>query len=41
MGLSGFKVVAGLAVSDMDRAAEFYEGKLGLTESTGLEKPGV
>jgi catechol 2,3-dioxygenase-like lactoylglutathione lyase family enzyme len=37
MGLSGFKVVAGLAVSDMDRAVEFYEGKLGLTEWTGLE----
>jgi catechol 2,3-dioxygenase-like lactoylglutathione lyase family enzyme len=35
MGLSGFKVVAGLAVSDMDRAVEFYEGKLGLTEWTG------
>jgi catechol 2,3-dioxygenase-like lactoylglutathione lyase family enzyme len=30
MGLSGYKVAAGLAVSDMDRAREFYEGKLGL-----------
>ena len=30
MGLSRYKVGAGLAVSDMDRAREFYEGKLGL-----------
>ena len=30
MGLSKYKVAAGLAVSDMDRAREFYEGKLGL-----------
>jgi catechol 2,3-dioxygenase-like lactoylglutathione lyase family enzyme len=37
MGLSEFKVVAGLAVSDMDRAVEFYEGKLGLAEWTGSE----
>jgi catechol 2,3-dioxygenase-like lactoylglutathione lyase family enzyme len=28
--LSEYKVIAGLAVSDMDRAREFYEGKLGL-----------
>lgn len=27
----------GLAVSDMDRAVEFYEGKLGLSRWTGLE----
>ena len=31
MSLSEYKVVAGLAVSDMDRAREFYEGKLGLS----------
>ena len=31
MGLSRYKVAAGLAVSDMDRAREFYEGKLGLS----------
>ena len=31
MGLSGYKVVAGLAVSDMERARVFYEGKLGLS----------
>ena len=31
MGLSGYKVVAGLAVSVMERAREFYEGKLGLS----------
>jgi hypothetical protein len=30
MGLSRYKVAAGLAVSDMDRAREFYEGRLGL-----------
>ena len=31
MRLSEYKVVAGLAVSDMDRGREFYEGKLGLS----------
>jgi catechol 2,3-dioxygenase-like lactoylglutathione lyase family enzyme len=35
MGLSEYKVVAGLAVSDMNRAREFYEGKLGL--SVGID----
>ena len=35
MGLSRYKVVAGLAVSDMDRARGFYEGKLGL--SVGID----
>ena len=33
MGLSDYKVGAGLAVSDMDRAREFYEQKLGLEVS--------
>jgi catechol 2,3-dioxygenase-like lactoylglutathione lyase family enzyme len=33
MGLSRYKVAAGLAISDMDRAREFYEGKLGLSVS--------
>jgi catechol 2,3-dioxygenase-like lactoylglutathione lyase family enzyme len=33
MGLSRYKVGAGLAVSDMDRAREFYEAKLGLSVS--------
>ena len=33
MGLSDYKVGAGLAVSDMDRAREFYEQKLGLQVS--------
>ena len=37
MGLGAYKVVAGLAVSDMDGAVGFYEGKLGLTEWTGSE----
>jgi catechol 2,3-dioxygenase-like lactoylglutathione lyase family enzyme len=31
MRLSEYKVVAGLAVSGMNRAREFYEGKLGLS----------
>ena len=31
MSLSEYKVVAGLAVSGMNRAREFYEGKLGLS----------
>jgi catechol 2,3-dioxygenase-like lactoylglutathione lyase family enzyme len=31
MGLNRYKVVAGLAASDLDRARAFYEGKLGLT----------
>ena len=31
MGLSRYKVAAGLAISDMDRARGFYEGKLGLS----------
>jgi catechol 2,3-dioxygenase-like lactoylglutathione lyase family enzyme len=33
VSLSKYKVGAGLAVSDMDRAREFYEGKLGLSVS--------
>ena len=31
MGLSDYRVLPAIAVSDMDRAREFYEGKLGLT----------
>ena len=34
MGLSNYRVVAGLAASDMNRAREFYEGKLGLSVGT-------
>jgi catechol 2,3-dioxygenase-like lactoylglutathione lyase family enzyme len=34
MGLNKYKVAAGIAVSDMDRAREFYEGKLGLSVGT-------
>jgi catechol 2,3-dioxygenase-like lactoylglutathione lyase family enzyme len=37
MGLGRFRVVAGLAVSDMDRAVDFYEEKLGLKSWTGQE----
>jgi catechol 2,3-dioxygenase-like lactoylglutathione lyase family enzyme len=33
MGLDAGKVEATIAVSDMDRAVEFYEGKLGLHSS--------
>jgi len=33
MSLSRYKVAAALAVSDMDRARDFYEGKLGLSVS--------
>ncbi|QZY30173.1 VOC family protein [Nocardioides coralli] len=40
MGLSDGKVSAAIAVSDMDRAVEFYEGKLGLTPSGGEEVDG-
>lgn len=35
MSLSKYKVAAAVAVSDMDRAREFYEGKLGL--SVGID----
>jgi CubicO group peptidase (beta-lactamase class C family)/extradiol dioxygenase family protein len=34
MSLSGYKVAAGFAVSDLDRARVFYEGKLGLSVGT-------
>jgi catechol 2,3-dioxygenase-like lactoylglutathione lyase family enzyme len=40
MGLSDGKVSAAIAVTDMDRAVEFYEGKLGLTPSSGDEPDG-
>jgi catechol 2,3-dioxygenase-like lactoylglutathione lyase family enzyme len=35
MGLSRYRVAAAVAVSDMDRAREFYEGKLDL--SVGID----
>jgi catechol 2,3-dioxygenase-like lactoylglutathione lyase family enzyme len=38
MGLSDGKVGAAIAVTDMDRAVEFYEDKLGL-RSTGGDEP--
>jgi len=37
MGLSNSQVVPAIAVSDMGRAREFYEGKLGL--ANGAERP--
>jgi extradiol dioxygenase family protein len=40
MGLSEYKVAAGVAVSDMDRAREFYEGKLGLLVGSAAGRGG-
>jgi len=40
MGLADGKVGATIAVTDMDRAVEFYEGKLGLRSSGGDEPDG-
>lgn len=37
MSLSEYKVAAAIAVSDMYRAREFYEGKLGLSPATDHE----
>ena len=37
MGLSNSQIVSSIAVSDMDKAKEFYEGKLGL--SNGQDQP--
>jgi catechol 2,3-dioxygenase-like lactoylglutathione lyase family enzyme len=37
MGLSDNKVTATIAVSDLERAKQFYEGKLGLSASGGNE----
>lgn len=39
MSLSSYKISASIAVSDMERAGEFYEGKLGLS-STRDEQDG-
>lgn len=41
MSLSDSKVSATIAVSDLQRAKEFYEGKLGLTPSGGSEEAQV
>jgi catechol 2,3-dioxygenase-like lactoylglutathione lyase family enzyme len=35
MGLSNYKVRASIAVADMARAEEFYEGRLGLSAEQG------
>ncbi len=37
MSLGNYKVVAGLAVADVESAREFYEGKLGLSKYTGTD----
>jgi catechol 2,3-dioxygenase-like lactoylglutathione lyase family enzyme len=41
MSLSDSKVTATVAVSDLDRAKQFYEGKLGLTATGGQEEAQV
>jgi catechol 2,3-dioxygenase-like lactoylglutathione lyase family enzyme len=41
MSLSSYKVSAVVAVSDLTRAKEFYEGKLGLTADEANQPPGV
>jgi catechol 2,3-dioxygenase-like lactoylglutathione lyase family enzyme len=41
MSLSDSKVTATVAVGDLDRAKEFYEGKLGLSASGGDEEAQV
>ena len=40
MGLSDGKVGAAIAVSNIDQAVEFYEGKLGLRSTGGEEQDG-
>jgi catechol 2,3-dioxygenase-like lactoylglutathione lyase family enzyme len=40
MGLAEGKVVAAIAVTDMGRATDFYEGKLGLRSNGGDEDDG-
>lgn len=39
MSLSGYRVAAGVAVSDMDRAREFYEERLGLSVGIRWRSP--
>lgn len=41
MGLAGRKVEPTIAVSDIARAREFYEGKLGLTGARALPDGGI
>ena len=41
MSLSSYEVGAAVAVSDMQRAREFYEGRLGLTAPGGEQPDGV
>ena len=41
MRLNDFKVVAVIAVSDISRAKEFYEGKLGLAEGEEMGDGGM
>jgi catechol 2,3-dioxygenase-like lactoylglutathione lyase family enzyme len=41
MSLSSYKVNAVVAVSDMEGAKDFYEGKLGLTADEANQPPGV
>jgi catechol 2,3-dioxygenase-like lactoylglutathione lyase family enzyme len=41
MGMSGYRILANIAVSDLKRARDFYEGKLGLTVATVRGDGGV
>ena len=37
MSLGSYKVVAGLAIADVEEAKEFYRGKLGLSKYAGTD----
>jgi catechol 2,3-dioxygenase-like lactoylglutathione lyase family enzyme len=41
MSLSNFKVTPSIAVSDMGKAKEFYEGKLGLSDGEDIADGGI
>ncbi len=41
MSLSNFKVAPAIAVSDIEKAKEFYEGKLGLSNGTEVSDGGI
>ena len=40
MGLGSYKVTPAVAVSDMAKAKEFYEGKLGLSDGEDISDGG-
>lgn len=41
MGLNSLKVAPAIAVSDMEKAKEFYEGKLGLSNGEQVSDGGI